>query len=172
MMGRMDTPAVSPAVPLVAHWAPRARRWAPGLALATAAILLLTMVADVLMSPVYLFVAHGDLAAFSAAWMMLLTVLGWVLTVASCALAVALMVAWTAYGADRRWLAVTALGLALCWARRVLHSAVNQWLFGGMTDVTPVLVGQVAVVSMLIELVAVGLLVLGAVRLRRSEQLL
>lgn len=164
----------APAVAHAVDGASKIRVWVPRLAFVVAGVLLLIVVADYALTPLYTVFAPDNLDAFAAVSVGLLTVAWWVLLAASLALAVVLAWSWPGMpAAAHRWLLLVGAGLVLYWGWSVVTASVDVWGMGGFVDVTPELTLRAtlaAVVGTVVALIAACLLVVGGLRLRAAAR--
>lgn len=168
----MDARTVAPALDSDLRLIPRTRQWVSWLGFAVAGLLFLIRLADIAMTPLYLVFGQGDLLAFGNVWVPAFGVLSGAFLVLSCLLVIGALLVWLGLsGASRRGPLLLLLGLALHWGWWKLSAVVDFFGLNGAMDVTPELTQRATaswVVSTAIDLVAIGLLVGGAIWVRRS----
>jgi hypothetical protein len=151
-----------------------ARRGVPVLAGTVAGLLIWFVVSNYAVSAIYLAVAEDQLQAFADIWVGTAFVLWWVFIALSCVLAALVVVCWRAVPAqDRPPLQQIAAGLVLTWVWRLGIRALEDWglrLIAPENEATAELIMFNTISSLAnqaIDLVAAGLLMVGAARLRR-----
>jgi hypothetical protein len=154
-----------------------ARPGLPVLAGTVAGLLIWFVVSDYALSAIYLALAENQLQAFADVWVGTAFVLWWAFIALSCILAALVVVCWRSVPAqDSHPLQQIAAGLVLTWAWRLAIRALEDWglrLIAPENQATPELI-MFTTISVLvngaIDLAAAGLLIAGAVRLRRVRQ--
>jgi uncharacterized BrkB/YihY/UPF0761 family membrane protein len=154
-----------------------ARRWLPFVAVTVGGLLVLFVILAYALDAVYAALAGNQLQALADIWMTTAFVLWWVFITLSCILAALVVVCWRSEPRKRRRpLRLIGIGLALTWSWRLVFRSLEGWVLGLIAagdETSPALVvpGTIfALVNEAIDLVAAGLLIVGAVRLLRVRQ--
>jgi hypothetical protein len=151
-----------------------ARKGLPVLAGTVGGLLIWFAVSDYVMSAIYLALAEDQVQAFADVWVGTAFVLWWAFIVLSCILPVLVVVCWRAAPTlDLHPLQQIVAGLLLTWAWRLGIRALEDWglrVIAPENQATPELImfNTISVLAnQAIDLVAAGLLIAGAARLRR-----
>jgi len=154
-----------------------ARRGVPVLAGTVAGLLIWFVVSDYALNAIPIGLAENQLQAFADIWVGTAFVLWWVFIALSCILAAIVVVCWRSVPTqDRHQLQQVAAGLVLTWAWRLGIRTLEDWglrLIAPENEATPELIMFTTISTLAnqaIDLVAAGLLIAGAVRLRRLRQ--
>jgi uncharacterized BrkB/YihY/UPF0761 family membrane protein len=146
----------------------------PVLAGTVGGLLIWFVVSNYAVSAIYLAVAESQLQAFADIWVGAASVLWWAFIALSCVLAALVVVCWRSVPAhDRPPLQQVAAGLVLTWVWRLGIRSLEDWglrLIAPENEATAELIMFSTISSLAnqaIDLVAAGLLIVGATRLRR-----
>jgi len=153
------------------------RRWLPVLARTVGGLLVFFVVSAYALDAIYAALAANQLQALADILVTTAFVLWWAFIAASLALAVLAVVCWRSESAaGRRALRLIGIGLVLTWFWRLAFRMFEGWVLGLIAagdETSPNLgvLGTIfALVNEAIDLVAAGILIAGAVRLRRVGQ--